>query len=137
MEDFEAGERPRIINKPSHGLKHQIPVTKVPITLSTNTAHQLNNHLFVMMITILKTNLGSSRNPPNPAIRQISRIQSLTSQRPMQKQFSGHHRRPFAHPQLISTTIKTFHGSFRILLSKLTTSTRHLKFTHMINNPIM
>ncbi len=38
MEDFEAGERPRIIVKPSHGLKHQIPVTKVPITLSTNTA---------------------------------------------------------------------------------------------------
>jgi hypothetical protein len=36
-----------------------------------------------MMITILKTNLGSSRNPPNPAIRQISRIQSLTSHRPM------------------------------------------------------
>jgi hypothetical protein len=80
MEDFEAGERPRIINKPSHGLKHQIPVTKVPITLSTNTAHQLNNHLFLMIITILKTNLGSSRNPLNPAsIRQISRIQSPTS----------------------------------------------------------
>ncbi len=50
MEDFEAGERPRIIIKPSHGLKPQIPVTEVPITLSTNTAHQLNNHLFLMII---------------------------------------------------------------------------------------
>ncbi|XP_046453639.1 uncharacterized protein LOC124201191 [Daphnia pulex] len=38
IEDFEAGEGPRIIIKPSHGLKHQIPVTKVPKTTSTSTA---------------------------------------------------------------------------------------------------
>jgi hypothetical protein len=46
MEDFEAGKGPRIIIKPSHGFKHQIPVTKYQKLLQL-AQHQLNNQLFL------------------------------------------------------------------------------------------